>query len=204
LSTRNPYISDEKYTTVRQTRTDEVFAGIQTNVGSHISFTGRASWWRYQDLPLFVNDTLTDSKQFLIVYDSLTAISIQGSVRYQVASAVALGLSATYFSYDTKNAKKAWHEPGMTIRGELMLKPLPALTVTGYVTVMDEIYALTKGNKAVKLNPILDLGGSAEYIFINRLSAFLTVNNLLSNKYQRWMGYEAYGLNIYGGVRFKF
>jgi outer membrane receptor protein involved in Fe transport len=69
---------------------------------------------------------------------------------------------------------------------------------------MDEIYALQKGNKAVKLDPIMDIGGSAEYAFLNRLSAFVNANNLLNNKYQRWSGYQVYGMNIFGGIRLKF
>jgi outer membrane receptor protein involved in Fe transport len=48
------------------------------------------------------------------------------------------------------------------------------------------------------------VGGNAEYQIVPRLSVFVQLNNLLNNKYQRWQYYEAYGLNIYGGLRLKF
>jgi outer membrane receptor protein involved in Fe transport len=57
---------------------------------------------------------------------------------------------------------------------------------------------------ALTLNPATDVSLSAEYQIIPRLSAFMQVNNLLNNKYQRWYGYEVYGFNIYGGLRLKF
>ena len=58
--------------------------------------------------------------------------------------------------------------------------------------------------RIVTLQPIADLGVSAEYSIISRLSAFAELDNLLNDKYQRWYGYQAYGLNIYGGLRLKF
>jgi hypothetical protein len=30
------------------------------------------------------------------------------------------------------------------------------------------------------------------------------VTNLLNNKNQRWLGYDSYGINVYGGLRLKF
>ncbi len=203
LSTRNPYINTSF--TVQQTHTDEIFGGIQGNVGSHISLSGRVSWWQYQNLPLFINDTATDEKQFLIATDpKVNALSLQGMIRYQVANILSVGFNATLTSFSNNAYKHVWHEPTVKLGADLLVKPFPALTITAYLSVLDGMYAVEKGNLSHKLSTIFDLGGNAEYLIIPRLSAFIQVNNLLNNKYQRWNGYEAYGLNIYGGIRFKF
>jgi outer membrane receptor protein involved in Fe transport len=94
--------------------------------------------------------------------------------------------------------------PGVQLKGDVMVKPLPQLVVTGYLSVLDELYALTKGDQVAKLNTIADIGAGAEYSYIPRLSAFVQANNILNNKYERWRNYEAYGFNIFGGLRLKF
>ena len=201
LSTRNPYMNDRYI--VKQTKTDEVFAGIQGNVGTHISFTGRAAWMRYNNMPLFINDT-TDAKQFLIVYDKVSAISIQGSVKYQIATAFALGFSAAWYNYSPDSQAHAWHEPELVLKTDLAIKPTPALNITAYLSILDGMYTYQSAGVSKQLSAVMDLGGSAEYNFTPRFSGFLQVTNLLNTKYERWQGYTAYGMNIYGGLRLKF
>lgn len=203
LSSLNPFMYNTYL--VQQTRSRELFAGIKGSVGQHISFTGRVSGWQYADMPLFINDTSTvDKKQFIVVYDKVSALSLQLAARYQVANTFSVGLSMGMNSYTSDVYRHAWHQPGFNLKGDLLIKPIEKLTVTAYVSVLDGMYAVDKGNTSVKLKPAMDIGGGAEYNFLPRLSGFLQVNNLLNNKYQRWYGYNSYGLNIYGGLRLKF
>lgn len=203
LSTCNPFMFNTY--TMLQTRATEVYGGIQGNVGNHISFSARASWWQYRDLPMFINDTATDLKQFNIVYENeVNALSLQASLRYQVANTFAVGLSGTFFNYYNKTSAHIWHEPAVRIKGDLLVRPIPKLTVTAYLAILNEIYAIAKNNRSVTTGGVIDLGGSIEYSFIPRLSGFLQVNNLLNNPNERWLGYDSFGFNIFGGLRLKF
>lgn len=203
LSTLNPYMFNTY--SVKQTRADEVYAALQTNVGNHLTLNGRLSWWQYNYLPLFVNDTLSDNKQFNILYDSrVNAISVQAAARYHIANTFELGLAGTWYNFYNKTYDEVWHEPAVQLKGDLSVKPTPELTITAYLSVLDEIYALAKGVQSEKLKTFVDLGAGAEYMIIPRLSLFLQVNNLLNSKNERWLGYQAYGLNVFGGLRFKF
>lgn len=202
LSGFNPYIFNNYET--RQTRTDEVFGMLSSNIGNHFTLSARVSWWQFNNLPMFLNDTL-DRKNFYILYDEqVNAVSLQGSVRYLVASAFSMGATGTFTSFNKKTFDRVWHEPGIRIKADIMLQPLPALSITAYALLLDQIYALNELHEEVKLDAILDVGGSAEYQFIPRLSAFINLSNLLNNHYQRWYGYNSYGINIYGGLRLKF
>lgn len=203
LSSRNPYMYNTYL--VQQTKTNEVFGGIQGSAGTHLSFTARAGWKQFADMPLFINDTASaDKKQFLVVYDKVNSLSLQGSVRYQVANTFSAGFCAVFNGYNAEVFRHAWHEPGIDLKADVLIKPIEHLTVTAYLSILDGIYAVDRNNITVKLKPVAEIGGGAEYSFIPRLSAFLQVNNLLNNKYQRWYGYNAYGINIYGGLRLKF
>jgi outer membrane receptor protein involved in Fe transport len=82
---------------------------------------------------------------------------------------------------------------------------LPALTIIAYLSYLDRIYAPDATFKRdIKLKPVLDIGGNAEYQIVPRLGAFLQVNNILNNDNERWYGYPVLGLNIFGGLRLKF
>jgi hypothetical protein len=190
--------------TLQQTHADEVFGGVQTNLGNHIAVSGKVSWKQYDNMPLMINDTASNKKYFMVTYDKVNALTFSGAVRYQVNNMVSVGLNLAYISYNTTVNRRAWHEPGLKLNADLTVKPLPQLLFTAYMSVMDEVYAIDNGNTTVKLKGMMDAGLGTEYEFMPRLSGFLQVHNLLNNSYQRWYGYSAYGFNIFGGVRLKF
>jgi hypothetical protein len=208
LTGSNPYLFPPSqyplFYQMRQTKTDEVFGVIKTNIGNHISATARVSWWQYDNLPMFLNDR-GDRKNFYVLYDErVNALSLQLSARYQVASSFGVGVNASFYNYYNKTYDRVWHEPGLRLKADMTYQPSSALTLTAYATILDQIYALNELHEEVKLDGIFDLGVGAEYSFIPRLSAFLNVNNLLNDRYQRWYGYEIYGINVFGGLRLKF
>ena len=209
LTSENPYLFPIQQSplftaTDRQTKTDEVFGFAQANLGNHITLSAKVSWWEYANLPMFLNDT-GDRKNFYLRYDDkVNATSLQAGIRYQVANVFTVGATGSFYSFYKTSEGRAWHTPGVRIKGDLSWKPIAALTVTGYATLLDQIYALNVAHQEVKLNGVFDVGAGAEYLFIPRLSAFINVNNLLNDRYQRWYQYEAYGLNVYGGLRLKF
>lgn len=201
LTTQNPYMFN-RYSW-HQSHTNEVYAGIQSNIGKHLYFTGRLSWWKFDNMPLFLNDS-ADMKQFYIVYDNLNATSLQASIRYTLSNTFSVGFTGAWFRYYNGTRAEVWHVPHASFKGDFVLRPIPALSVGAYISVLTGMHAIDSFKNDVQLDDIIDIGANAEYQFIPRLSAFLQVNNILGNNYQRWLGYPAYGINIYGGLRFKF
>lgn len=202
LATVNPFLSAFKG--LGQTISNEIYGGLQTNIGNHITVGGKVSYWQYGNMPLFVNDTATDNKEFMVSYDKVNAVSLQGSLRYTVGQTISIGGSIIYTTYDADLNKQAWHLPALRLNADVSIRPIQDLLITGYLTVLDGIYAVDKGNRTIELPAAFDLGAGAEYTFIPRLSAFAQVNNIFNNQYERWYGYRAYGMNIFGGLRLKF
>jgi len=204
LSTENPYIYNQYE--VRQTLSSEIFAALNGRVGDHISYSARLGFWHYNDMPLFVNNSY-DQKQFNILYDnSIDGISINGQVHYKVSNVFAIGLGTTVFNHGNSTTTYLWGIPTFKLKADLLVRPLPGLSITAYLNMLDGIYAPINGNlnNPDKLKAIFDLGGNVEYDLIKRLSVFVQINNLVNSQNQRWLGYTAYGFNIYGGIRFKF
>ncbi len=203
LANLNPYMSN--LFTVQQTQTTEIYGGIKSNIGRHITFDSRLSWWQYTNLPVFINDTAGDKKQFLLLYDNrVNAIGLQAAIRYHIAETFSIGFSGQWMNFVKKSLPEVWHRPGVNFTGDILAVPVKRLTINAYISFIDELYALDNGNRTLKLSSILDVGAGAEYEIIKRLNVFVQANNLLNSKYQRWYGYDAFGFNIFAGARLKF
>lgn len=201
LTTENPYMLSNYQ--VIQSRRDEIYAHLEGNVGNHISWSGKVSWWNSFDMPTFLNDT-GDQKEFYVLYQNVKALSFQLGARYQMAGKWSVGANADFYNFYSSTDQHVWHVPGTRIKADVTASPTPKLNLSAYAYVLGGINARDTGFNAVKLKTIADIGLNAEYTIVPRLSAFVQVNNLLNSKYQRWQGYEVYGFNIYGGLRLKF
>jgi len=201
LTTENPYLSNIYQ--VKPSRKDELFANVAGNYGDHLSYTVRASWLNFSALATYLNIP-TAFEQFTIAYDNVSALGLHGAARYTESTKWAAGVTIDDYSYYTGTLPQVWELPSLKIKADLTVIPIQKLAVTGYLATLSGIYARNSLGKAIVLNPIVDIGGNAEYQLVSRLNAFVQLSNLLGAKYQRWQGYEAYGLNVYVGVRLKF
>jgi len=202
LYAHNPYI----YTFPSvQTHSNEVFGFLQMGLGNHITLSGRVSWWQYNYLPAYLNEPANRERMFVAYETKVNAISIQGGLRYQVGNNFSLGANLLINNYyKLSQSSRLWHTPANRITGDLLWLPLKGLSVSAYASYVGQNYAVDASGTEVKLKDFLDLGFGAEYEPISRWSLFLNINNLLDSRYERWYGYPAYGINIYGGIRFKF
>lgn len=202
LTTENPYIVNNYY--LLQTRRNEYFAGMQSRAGDHFTFSGRVSFWNFEGLPTYLSN-FGDNKQFNIVYDTVDAVSFQVAARYTQGNKWTAGVAGQLYNFGNGTQVKVWHEPAVRIKADANAKFFSKLDVGVYLSFMDGIYARHRViNTPVALSPVLDAGANAEYQIVPRLSAFVQLNNIFNNNYQRWIGYNAYGINIYGGLRLKF
>lgn len=205
LSTENPYM----YTnySIEQTRKDEVFLGISGSALGHLIFSAKGSWCKFNNLPTFLNDT-GDEKQFYIAYDNVKAFAFHAAIRYTDANVWSVGATGDFYKYYGGTQLYVWQEPNTRIKGDFTLNLSSKFTVTAYIALLSGLHARNNIGEAVSMKPVADLGVNAEYRIIRRLSAFVQIDNLLDDKYERWYGpnneYQSYGLNIYGGLRLKF
>jgi hypothetical protein len=204
LTTENPYMMNN-YTVVNGRR-DEIYGQFYGRGGDHFSFSGRISWWSFENLPTFLNRFITanDGKFFTVEYQNVKAISFQPGIMFNEANKWSVVVSGEFYYFYKKSSEFVWHTPSMKIKGDFIITPTPKLNCGAYVSLLGGIHAKDAFGDAVDVPAVFDLGGNAEYLIISRLSVFAQLNNLLNYKYQRWYKYEAYGINIYGGLRLKF
>lgn len=203
LSAINPYLSTPN--SQLNTREIEFYGGLKATMGDHFNFSAKTSYIRYTNLPLYINSGI-DKKEFAISNEEkATNLKIHGDLSYinQDKFTVNAGLTINGYTSITDN-EKAWGTIPLELTGSLrwwafkqvLLKADYMGFAGGPVLLPDNSNATLKGAN--------DLSAGVELTITKQISAWVDINNIFNNKYQRWLNYPVYGLNVLGGVIFKF
>ena len=199
----NPYL--QTVSLQQNTKEVELYGGIKATVGSHFNFSAKASWITYHNLPFFINDT-TDGKTFYISNESrVYDFRLHGDLSFISQDKFTITSGLTFNGYNGKvDNARAWGTIPLEIDASLRWWATKQLLVKGdfkaftggpYLLANDVHKSLTGG---------ADLSIGLEFIINKKFSAWLDLNNLFNNKYERWHNYQVYGLNVLGGVIYKF
>jgi len=207
LSNYNPYI--QQPTDLFNTKVNEFYAGIKGAAGNHLTYNGRVSFLSMNDVPVFVNNYKTgtkDGKEFLILQDSaVDAVKIHGEVGYNIQEKFAFLAGINVYQFTKSSFDKPFGLVPFEVTGTLKWMMLKDLYLKSNVFIWDGIKYLDKTTaQTFKQNAVVDLNAAVEYTIMPKLNLWLQFNNLLNSKYQRWNQYEVLGLNVVGGVVYSF
>lgn len=205
LSSSNPYILP--IFAANNTKEVEIYGGIKASIGKHFNFSAKAGWITYNDLPFFLGDQLIDGdgKDFTVSNEpKVNDLRIHADVSYinQDKFTVTAGLTLNGYTGMTKH-EKAWNTIPMEFTSSLRWWAFERLLLKG------DFYFINGGNyldygSSVPLKGGTDLSAGLEFKINRQFSAFLDVNNIFNDKYERWHNYQVYGLNLLGGIIIKF
>jgi len=218
---KNPYVSP----TLNIKRTDEQyygFFGLKGKLASNIAYNFRASYSKERDKPMYkLNVAKTDGdlpttynyeigNSFNVVYDTITTIGAFGEVTIDLSKQFKLGGNVEFNQYDTKNEDEAWNLPS-----------LKASVFTNYnndnwFAGADLFYVGIRKDQLVinvplsysvtniKLGDYVDLNLNGGYKFNEKLTVFAKANNVLNSNYQKYSNFYVQGLQVFGGLTYKF
>ncbi|MCU0429812.1 MAG: hypothetical protein MUF42_07535 [Cytophagaceae bacterium] len=148
-----------------------------------------------------------DSSTFLPVYDpgKIQYLGFQAGVSVQVTKVFRSGIQWTYRHYRLDTLSFAWHRPGTQLewKSKLNLKQKIYFTADFYYLSNLRGYNLSE-HTSVKLKNIADLNLGVEYRFSDAFGAFVSANNILAQKYQRYLHYPVNGFNLMAGLSYRF
>ncbi len=199
----NPYIAQP--TTLYNTKVDEKFAGIKGTSGNHIVYSIKASYFSYNNMPLFVNDT-TDGKTFIVTKEtSLNAIQIHAEVGVIEKEIFHLTAGVNINNYlNLQNNAKAFGLLPIEATAALQWQLFKGLWLKADAFVWDGAKFKTKTNQITKLNFVTDVNAGLEFKVTKQIAVWANGNNLLNARYQRWRNYDTYGTNFLVGFRYNF
>ena len=213
LTAQNPYLSNRN-TLAHTNNKINLYAGIKGNLGNNINVKTGAAYLLYQNLSYMTNSA-SDSSKFTMFYsnNNTSAFNLNGEISYD-AHPFRTGLKLDYYTYSMGNdtiLRKPWHRPSFvgsffaayTIYKKIVLKT-DIYYISGISGLNLERYQATGVYQETKLDAIFDVNLKIEYRFSNEFSAFIEANNLLSQKYQRYLYYQSRGINLLFGVTYRF
>lgn len=215
INRMNPYIYSGE--DLRNETEYDFYGGIKGTLSKTMTFNVAAHYRDFHNKAIFINENVySDLNRFSASYVDMSAAGVEGSISYQNGEKLKIDLIGEFNRYkmDTINSfdkeTQAWHLP--TIKG----------TVRGSYNLFDKIYAkadftLEYGRRSpvyqfnqadddivVQMPIIADGNLEVEYRYNPRISAFLQLNNIANQKYDRWYQYRVQGFQVLGGVTFGF
>lgn len=192
-----------------------LYAGLRGKITKNISFNVNFSHEEVDNMALFVNDTLYSTQnRFNINYDKVKMNGIYASLKYDQLNKLSVALSGNFVSYQSSNELYAWQKPNtkidLTIDYNLSNKFLVGLSFY-YVgqrkaasLVPVEGISPDQGIYVVDLDGYVDANLNFEYRYTQRLSGFVTINNLFSSKYDAWYLYQVQPFFAMLGASYSF
>lgn len=192
----------------------EVYGGFKGTLSKRMSFNIGGGYARIRNKALFITDTIhSPGNKFDVIYDTLNQMTIEGSISYQALEKLKVDVIGTYRSYELLNNTHAWNLPTFQ------------LVTRAYYSLYDKFlinldFNLETGRRALvytdgpgvieenlqlfkELGAIYDFNLGLEYRYTERLSVFFQMNNIASQRYQRWYNAPVHSFQVLGGLTFR-
>jgi hypothetical protein len=111
----------------------------------------------------------------------------------------------TYNGYnDLKDNQKPWGAIPFEFTNSARWQATNKFLIKSYFKFFTGAPFVLKHNVDKSITKGADLSIGSEYSINKKFSAWIDINNILNNKYERWNNYQVYGINIIGGLIIKF
>ncbi len=225
LSDKNPYISPTQFIT----QTNEMynfFGGFNGKLSSNISYNTRVNYKKEEDKALFsINNSKSDGittspgginllgyeygNSFSVIYDDVKTFSFFGEIEYAFNKNLVLGANGTINSYTPTRQEYVWNLP--KLKSELFAK----YKIYKWYASANIFFASSRkdvqftgvfpsNSTVIGLEKYIDANLNGGYLFNDRFSAFIKLDNIFNNTYQRFSNYNVQGFQVLGGITWKF
>ncbi|MEZ5045703.1 MAG: CDC27 family protein [Chitinophagaceae bacterium] len=205
----NPFIYNTY--TVKQTAHTDAYIAADGKLLNNVMYRGKMGLRFIKNFPLYINDTLSDMKQFNVLYDkSATAFLLDLSGEYLLDQNTQLGAGLRFQPILKLNTyANAWHYVPLEIdvHGSMQLMPKLKTNATMYVRSGSIVLAQQKTSNdyyTKTLNAGVDMNAGLQYAWKPRWTLMADVYNLFNSKYMRWNQYDMFGTYGVLGIRYKF
>lgn len=199
----NPWIQQPQM--LLNTRMSEQYAGFKGSAGSHFTYNAKVSFIKYNNQPLFLNDSITGNSFYVVNESSMKGIRLHGELGYTWQEKLSLLAALNFNQYSgLQTYDKAWGLVPLQITGSLRWQVFKDFLVKGDLFFWDGAPYLDAAKVSQKLDPAFDLNAGVEFTILPKLNAWVQLNNIFNNKYQRWNQYPVFGFNVQAGVIYSF
>ena len=201
----NPYLGSNTAFSHTNKKID-LYAGSSGNLMGKLNYKVQINYASYTNQFFFVNSA-SDSSKFTVKYDQANLFAFNGNLYYDLGKVWRVSASLTYNAWKTANLTQAWSRPPLQSSIAIQYNLKQKIFFNAEMYYLSGIQGVVfKDNKSsgIKQNSIADVNLKTEYRFSKSFSAFLELNNILSQKYQRYLYYQVKGFNVLAGLTYSF
>lgn len=204
FSNENPYLN-RNIAIQNINESANFYGGIKGNAGSGFGYKATLSYKKLENMPLFINNPL-NPERFDVIYDDANVTGLEGEINVKVSEAFSWLGRVSINNYNMDVQEKAWFKPDFKLFTNARVKVTKELTLDGELVFNDATSAFlsTPTPSIVKVKSYADISAGAEYLYQEKVGIFLRVNNIVGNKYQRFLYYPQLGMNVLGGINYSF
>ena len=203
-------------------RTNEQYnakIGTKGKIASNVSFNLNASYKSENAKPLFkLNEDLATAtpnnyqyaNSFNVVYDNVKTFGVFGELTMDFTKEIRFGGNARFNTYSLEVQEQAWNLPNLeaAVFANYDNKKFIVGANLFFVSDRKDEYInnllFVPVKEEVTNKSYVDLNVNLGYRFTDRLSAFINGNNLFGNNYQKFTNYKVQGIQVLGGIKYKF
>ena len=214
----NPFVSPTLYIQ-RTNQQYNAYAGIKGLLNSKIRFNLKAAYINEKDKPLYkLNPSLTDgtnevtegyeaANSFQVVYDDVNTIYVNAEIIFDLWKEFKFGGNLDFNSYSLENEEQAWNLP--LLKATILAKYTRRKWSAGADLFFssdrkDELSIIPDTNTRITNAAYFDMNLNGIYNIDDKFDVFVNVNNILSSNYQVYTNFKVQGLQVFGGVKYKF
>ena len=217
----NPFVSPTL--DIRPSSTPyNVFVGTKGKLSQSIGYDLKGSFTREQNKALFrthsiqnfsVPNNYNQGNSFGVVYDDVDVINISGALEIDMSQKLNVHLKGDLYKYTSDAEPTAWNLPEFEASLFLDYQLSDKLSMAANLfywgsrqdtTNLEGLFIPEPITPNVTLDAFLDANFQVSYEITNQFGAFVKVNNIANNSYNRWNHYPVQGFQILGGVSYKF
>ncbi len=193
----------------------DIQLGIKGVVARKFIYGLVANFIKENNRAFFVTDTMISTgNKFTLVYDSLNHTKIEGRFGYQANKKLNIDFIARYHSYELFHEAKAWNLPQAEVIFNASYNLFDKFLVKAGLDMSfgrsAKVYGAGEGVTELNNQFVYDLGNvidgnlTLEYRYNKRISGFVQLNNIASQRYLRFYNYPVMPISVFGGLTFKF
>ena len=201
LSMENPFIAQS----VPLTHTNkqlELFGKLSGQLTQQFDLSAGFSYANYENLYFY-----TDTLRFSLAYetDATNTINLFAAFNYNHQNIFSLSTRFDYLNYSTKILSEAWHRPTFVSNTSARFRINEKLNLGSALSVLSGIKGFNpETGLNEKLDTIFDLGFDLNYQINDKFTGFVELDNVLSNKYERFINYLNRSFMTHLGVIYSF
>ncbi len=220
----NPYVSPTLNIVPTDTKYDG-YVGLKGQLLPTLGYNLKASYTAEDRSPLFKlnpRNTFRDDEKgyyygnsFEVFYDDIKTIGVFGELNLDINRNFSLGVNAEYYNYSTETDNPAWNRPDL--KSSLFMdyqigEKWYAGANLFYVGERKDVASIADQTgipsnfaaEILTLDSFFDANAHLGYRWNKQLSFFVKAANIANNNYQHWANYPVQGLQVLGGLTYKF